>query len=294
MEKRAHLREAMTMPNPDFSMKVTPSHTTGLNRTNISPHWHEEMELLYFTKGSALCKCNNQSFEVHPGDLIVVNCNELHSGVNLTEDVYYYCIILDPHILSSRVIDLCDSKYINPIIDNTILFKNHIVNDPSIQGFIENINKEYTERKVGFELAIKSYLYGLFVLLMREHVETVLTDSQVKQRMKNIKRFNTILEYIEENFRRDLTLEAISETAHMSKYHFCRMFKQMTGHTVSHYINSLRIQEADDLLMTSDMSISEIAFQVGFHDTSYFSRIYKKFKEASPSDRRHNVEKDSK
>ncbi|WP_105617715.1 AraC family transcriptional regulator [Vallitalea okinawensis] len=286
MDKPAELRETMTMPNPDFSMKVNPIHTKGVSQCCVYPHWHEEMELLYFTEGSALCKCNNKSFVVRSGDLIVVNCNELHSAINLSENVRYYCIILDPHILSSRIIDLCDSKYINPIIDNTILFKNLISNDKEVSQCIETINSEYTQRQMGFELAIKSTLYRLFVLLMREHVDTILTDSQVKQRMKNMERFNKVLSYIEANFAIELTLESISEHAHMSKYHFCRMFKQMTGHTVSHYINSVRIQEADRLLITTDLSIGEIAFKVGFRDTSYFSRIYKQIKNISPTEKR--------
>ncbi|GMQ58421.1 AraC family transcriptional regulator [Vallitalea sediminicola] len=283
------LREKMTMPNPDFCMKLMKNHSKGINSTAVYTHWHREMELLYIIEGSALIKCNDKSFIVNEKDLVVVNCNEIHFGQNLTEDFRYYCIILDPHILNSRIIDLCDSKYINPIIENRILFKNLIVNDESVQQCIESINDEYTNRQVGFELCIKASLYKLIVILMRRYINTVLTDTQVKYRTQNIDRFNRILKYIENNYTNDLTLDHMSEQAHTSKYHFCRMFKKMTGHTVTHYINSIRIQEADNLLINSDLSISEIAYCVGFHDTSYFSRIYKSIKDTSPSNRRKNI-----
>lgn len=286
MKGEQRFKEKMTMPNPDFSMKVMPSRVKGVNSTNISPHWHEEMELLYFTKGSSSIKCNNKSFTVHKGDLIIANCNDLHSGINLTEDVHYYCIILDPHILNSRLIDLCDSKYITPIIDNTLLFENHIVDNVAIQRCIELIIDEYTHRECGFELAIKAGLYNLLVLLLRKHVQVILTDSQVKSRMKNINRFNPIIQYIDTHYAEELSLEKISELAHMSKFHFCRLFKQMTGHTVTHYINSIRIQNAERLLASSDLSVSEIAYTVGFQDTSYFSRIFKSIKGISPSKKR--------
>lgn len=280
------LQEKMTMPNPDFCMKLTKNHSKGLNSTAFYTHWHREMELLYILEGSALFKCNDKSFIVNKKDLVVVNCNEIHYGQNITEDLKYYCIILDPHILNSRIIDLCDSKYINPIIENRILFNNVIINDKLVEEYIESINHEYTNRQVGFELSIKASLYRLIVLLMRNYIREVLTDTQVKYRTLNINRFNGILKYIEDNFTDDLTLEHMSEQAHMSKYHFCRMFKKMTGDNVTHFINSLRIQEADNLLINSGLSISEIAFNVGFHDTSYFSRIYKDFKNISPSRRR--------
>lgn len=286
---KSSLREKMTMPDPDFSMKLMKQSSKGINTTAVNTHWHREMELLYITGGSALCKCNNTSFVANEGDLVVVNCNEIHFSQNLTHDLCNYCIILDPHILNSRFVDLCDSKYIIPIIENRILFKNLIVNDKGVQDCIESINNEYSNREMGFELSIKASLYKLIVLLMRKHIETVLTDTQVKYRMKNINRFNAIIEYIENNYTTDLNLDHISEQAHMSKYHFCRMFKKMTGHTVTHYINSIRIQEAENLLINTDLSISEITYTVGFHDTSYFSRIYKNFKDISPSEKRKNA-----
>lgn len=283
---KSSLREKMTMPNPNFSVKLTEQSSKGINTIAINTHWHKEMELLYITKGNTHCKCNNKSFVANEGDLIVVNCDDLHFCQNLSPELHYYCIILDPHILNSRFIDLCDSKYITPIIENRILFKNLIVNDKAIQDCIHSIANEYNTRELGFELSIKASLYKLIVLLMRKHIETILTDIHVKYRMKNINRFNAIIAYIENNYTKDLSLDNISTYAHMSKYHFCRMFKKMTGHTATHYINSIRIQEAENLLINTDLPISEITYSVGFHDTSYFSRTYKSFKDISPSEAR--------
>lgn len=286
MMDKSSLKEKMTMPDPNFPMKLNKLQSKGVQKTAIYAHWHREMELLYITKGSGLCRCNNNAFDVHPGDLVVVNCNEVHYCQNITEDFEYDCIIIDPYILNSRFIDLCDSKYITPIIENRILFNNHIVGDAAVGACITSINSEFTHREVGFELALKAALYQLIVLLMRQHIARILTDVQVKYRMKNIDRFNHIIKYIETHYANDLTVDHMSHQAHMSKYHFCRMFKQMTGHTVTHYINSVRIQEAENLIVNTDMSISEITYAVGFHDTSYFSRIYKMFKEISPSEKR--------
>lgn len=283
---KSTLKEKMTMPDPNFPMKLNKLCSTGVQKTAIYAHWHREMELLFITKGSGLCRCNNHVFEVHPGDLVVVNCNEVHYCQNISEVFEYDCIILDPYILNSRFIDLCDSKYITPIIENRILFNNHIPQDADVKACITSINKEFNQREVGFELALKASLYQLIVILMRHHIARILTDVQVKYRMKNIDRFNHIIHYIETHYADDLTVDHLSHQAHMSKYHFCRMFKKMTGHTVTHYINSVRIQEADNLITHTDMSMSEITYAVGFHDTSYFSRIYKMFKEISPSEKR--------
>lgn len=286
MNKDAELRETMTMPDPNFSIKVMPLTTRGVQDNCIYPHWHEEMELLYFTKGKAQIRCNNEEYTVEAGDLIVVNCNELHTGINLTSEVSYYCIILHPDILHSRGIDLCDSKFINPILENSILFRHFIRNDDGVTACIRELITEYNHRQQGYELAVKSALYGLFVLLMRHHVDTILTDSQVKQRMKNIQRFNKVIQYLDGHYDQDLTLEQVAKVAHMSKYHFCRLFKQMTGHPLSTYLNTLRAEKAEVLLLTTSLSISEVAFQVGFKDTSYFSRMFKKRTGFTPREKR--------
>lgn len=291
MHKIPDLKEMMTMPNPNFSMKVMPLTLKGIQSRCIHPHWHEEMELLYFTAGKAIIQCNDKEYDVKAGDLIVVNCNEFHSGINLTEEVSYYCIILHPDLLHSRGIDQSDSKFINPILENTILFDHHIQQDKEILSCIDVVVEEYHKKQLGYELAIKSSLYRLFVLLMRHHVHQVLTDTQTKQREKNIHRFNEVIDYLNKNYNKELSLDHVSQLAHMSKYHFCRLFKQMTGKNLSTYVNTLRVEKAELLLVNSRESVSEIAFQVGFKDTSYFSRQFKNMKGCTPTEKRRQLQK---
>ena len=284
---KSTLHEEMTMPNKNFPIKLTNTYSKGINKVAVSTHWHREIELLFIIKGSVLCRCNNTTFTASEGDLIVVNCNELHFCQNLTEDLQYYCIIADPNFLNGRFIDLCDSKYITPIIENKILFKNIINNDKDIKNCINSINNEFNTCELGFELSIKASLYKLIVLLLRKYVSTILTDSEAQFRIKNIDCYNSVIKYIKTHYAEELNLDMLSNYAHLSKFHFCRMFKKMTGNTINHYINLIRVEESEQLLLTTDLSISQIALSVGFNDTSYFSKVYKNFKSISPSEVRH-------
>lgn len=276
------LKEQMTMPDKNFPMKIT-HYRFGKNSSRpVITHWHNEMEMLYILKGSAIAHCNEHTFHVNSGDLIVVNCQELHSMELVSDALEYQCIILDPHILNSRFIDLCDAKYITPVVENKLLFRNLVQDDPAITQCLEKMIEEYQAKAVGFELSIKSLLFELMVQLIRNHIHTILTDNQAIYRSNNIRTCNTVIQYIQAHYMEELKMDDLCQIVHLSKYHFCRMFKKTTGNTVTEYINIFRIQIAETLLLTTDMSISAVAAETGYHDASYFTKTFGKLKGMSP------------
>lgn len=246
-------------------------------------HWHEKIELLYFIKGEAIIKCNSLEILAKKGDLIVVNSNELHQGHSISQTAEYHCIIFDTSLFQSRYVDTCETKYINPISQNRILFKNKIENDKKVSKYIFEFVNEYEAKEIGYEMAVKATLYQLLVLLLRNHVQLVLTSKEYDVRMKNLKRFNGILEYIENNYNSKITIDQLCSMAHISRFYFCRVFKSITNKSLGEYLNQLRINKAEDLLKNGDVNITEAAMSCGFDDTNYFSRLFKKYKKESPS-----------
>jgi AraC-like DNA-binding protein len=246
-------------------------------------HWHEKIELLYFTKGEAIIKCNSLEVTVKKGDLIVVNSNELHQGYCVSEEAEYYCIIFDTSLFQSRYIDACETKYINPLSQNRILFKNKIESDREVSKFIHSFVKEYEAKQIGYEMAVKATIYQLLVLLLRNHVELVLSSKEYNSRMKNLDRFNSILEYIENNYSERITIDQLSSMVNMSRFHFCRVFKSITEKPLGEYLNLLRINKAEAMLKNSSVNITEAAMACGFDDINYFSRMFKKYKKVAPS-----------
>lgn len=92
-----------------------------------------------------------------------------------------------------------------------------------------------------------------------------------------------IVEYVESNLSRNLTLAELASMAHLSQYHFARTFKRTTGQSVHQYIISRRLAVGRHLLETSSLSIAQVAEQVGFADHSHFSRAFKRYYQISPS-----------
>lgn len=246
-------------------------------------HWHEQIEILYFVKGNAVIQCDSMPIEVTQGDFIVLNSNDLHSGYNPGNQVTYYCIVIDTSLLNSNFEDTCEVKYITPIAQNLIRFENKISNDNMTIECIKNIIDEYEKKETGYELSIKSSVYRLLVLLIRNHTQKVLTLREYDSRVKNLERLNIILNHIKNNYTESIDIDNLASMIGVSTYHFYHLFKNITGKTVSEYVNHVRIDKADFLLKNTGMNITEIALSTGFNDINYFSRLFKNYKKDSPS-----------
>jgi AraC-like DNA-binding protein len=88
--------------------------------------------------------------------------------------------------------------------------------------------------------------------------------------------------YINENYAEDITAEQAAEKVNMSYSYFAKSFKAATGRTFTEYLNITRINEAEQMLINTDLSVSEIATRCGYNNISYFISLYKKHKGITP------------
>jgi len=112
------------------------------------------------------------------------------------------------------------------------------------------------------------------------HFGSGIFFNKVIMNLANIKR---ALQFIDKNFHRPLSLEEVSRESGMSKYHFARTFKAVTGITFKTYHNKKRIEAAKDLLKDNEMQITNVCYSLGFNDTSYFNRVFRKYEGVTPS-----------
>jgi two-component system response regulator YesN len=179
--------------------------------------------------------------------------------------------------------DALEDKFINPIIMKTRLIE--IITTLVKVGLEAGAEQE--------KLAILSGRFVQEVLKsdtildlrnqMREVICGVIEEiSQGRKRM-NLQIFEKAVEYINENFRKGITLEDVSDHIHISPYYFSHGFKKFTGITFIEYLTKIRIKEAKKLLLTTDLNIGEIGKQVGYDDPNYFGRVFKNMEGVPPS-----------
>jgi len=98
---------------------------------------------------------------------------------------------------------------------------------------------------------------------------------------------------LDDEFAETWSLARAAGLACMSEYHFCRTFKQAKGMTLGHYLTTLRVKKAQELLSKGDRSVTEVAFAVGFQSISQFNRSFKNVTSRSPSAFRRDQEASS-
>lgn len=169
MKNPAVLYEKPDIVDNDFPVKIRCRSEIGPTNVFFPAHWHQEIEFIYFLEGEAIVECGSTSIYVVGGDFIVINSNELHKGISISDTLIRYCIIVDPRLFYSEGIGICETKYILPILKNTVAIQNKISEDKKVMEQIQTIIQEYERKDTGFELVIKGRFYELFALLLRKY-----------------------------------------------------------------------------------------------------------------------------
>jgi len=96
-------------------------------------------------------------------------------------------------------------------------------------------------------------------------------------------------QFIEANYREELSLAVVARQAGMSSFYFCKMFKKFTGVPFARYVSAFRVEKAKNLLLNPNYRVSEIAFEVGFQSLTHFNRIFRRLAGQSPSEYRQQA-----
>jgi AraC-like DNA-binding protein len=238
-----------------------------MNRTS-----HDNHLLMYCTQGKGWVTTGKQSLQVKSGDLLCLPQGIAHSyGADNSDPWTIYWV----HYSGALSAD-----YNNFFAgDNTVI---KIGIQPRLRADFEAL---FGLRKAGYSTV--EFVYGASQLRQMLSYVAVLA----KRRLYKQSRFN--LDDIEElmtmHIHRSLDLESLAAQAQLSKYHFSRKFKQLTGHSPIQHFLHLKIQHACLLLDTSNSSIKHIAIELGYGDAYYFSRLFKQVMGLSPRDYRSKL-----
>jgi AraC family transcriptional regulator len=142
------------------------------------------------------------------------------------------------------------------------------------------------EGLLGGKLYAESLATALAITLIRDHSSLGRKAARraARERAGGLSRraLEEVIDYIGDNLQKDLTLAKIAGAAHMSPYHFSRLFKESTGLAPHQYVIERRVQRAKELLGSTALPIAEIAFLCGFANQSHLNRHFKRLLGVSP------------
>ncbi len=148
--------------------------------------------------------------------------------------------------------------------------------DPFMRGFVLEMFREYTNRRVYYEIIGECHLTELFCRLVRDYI-----GSGGARSSDRTSRVGYIIQYIIENHS-TLTLDVLAQKVGYSKNYLCRLLLQSTGRTFTQLLNAAKIDAASRLLRHSQLSIAEIASHTGFNTVEHFYRVFRELRGVTP------------
>ncbi|MBD2867478.1 helix-turn-helix transcriptional regulator [Paenibacillus arenilitoris] len=254
-------------------------------------HWHEHFEIIIMREGSAVFHIDSRPYVADTGDVILIPGGGLHVGYALKEEnVRYDCIVLNASLFNDWVHDPVHAQFVAPYLEGRLRFPvKPAEQDNAVLRYyslLEEAVAELTEKPPAYQLVVKSKLHALFTLLSRTFLERQSGGKTSEPYFANRERFKQLIGWIETCFAEKMSVEQAAKQVSLNPYHFCKLFKKLTGRTFVEYVNVCRMNEAERLLHESSDSIAEIASRVGCENANYFTKLYKQYKGMTPSQAR--------
>jgi AraC family transcriptional regulator len=168
--------------------------------------------------------------------------------------------------------------------DSVVTFRARSVeSDERLARLARDLADELTEETAGQELIVGAIVEHALVHTLRRYANVRRSEHMELSRAGLVdRRIRLAVELMHAHMSRELSLEEIAAAAHLSPFHFSRLFKKLTGATPHAYLASLRAARARDLLAETDLSVTEVGARVGYMSSSHFSKAFRQSTGISP------------
>lgn len=243
-------------------------------------HWHKEWELVRIIEGSFEIHVDEEIIAAKAGDIILLRDSMMHGG--MPTNCIYDGFLFDLHGLYRNYEPV--KKSLRPIYRMEILPDVYYPKDehPELYTYVAALMDAYANKTLDIqELIALGCLSQIFAYILKNHLYTA-SHTDTLHHANRIGQISSVLEYIEHNYQASVTLDNMADVAGMNPKYFCRIFKAITHQSPMEYVIFYRIEQAANLLSTTDLPITEIAMECGFNDCSYFIRKFKNLKHTTP------------
>ena len=292
-----YVKRSRNLLQNDYPIEISCLNFTQADPLLIRWHWHEEIELEYIVSGQVYVTCEEENILASQGDLVFINQNVRHFITPVqTDGCLLYSIVVHPtFIFGFGQLEL-EKKYIAPVLHDSALKHIHITKDsPDYENYLSEIREILSLNDLkedGYELLTKSVLLRIWYQLYKMST-TLVSGSVPKTAVQDEQRVKQAILYIQEHFMERVTLEDIAGSIMVSKSECCRCFKRTLNTTPFEYLMKYRIMESTKRMHRKPQeSISEIAGSVGFNNTSYYNKIFRKYMDCTPTEYRNSIKKE--
>jgi AraC-like DNA-binding protein len=253
-------------------------------------HSHPRYEIYYFHEGRCNYVIDSRIYVLQPGDLIVMHGMTLHCANADPRLPYVRSLIhFDPGFVKEYMNRVYSEALLKPFVE----LRNHLIRleegeRSEVESLLKDMNRCYRAGEpFMYERFLLRFMDLLYIVSNRCRQPLLEAGTLQSDRERHVQK---AIRYIEEHYDEELSMDELERELHVSKYYLAKVFKEVTGHTVFHYLYNRRINEAKVLFMLErGLSVSEVGFRVGFKHLPHFSRVFKRTVGCPPEDYRKQV-----
>ena len=261
-------REFIHSTHLPLGINITTWYHTDARRKYRDSHFHDEVEIIYVNSGEISLDIQQETLKLTADQVALISSKTIHKITPLERGCVftYIQINLDEHMRDDMLTPLIFNFAQNNADTAYAIERNR----GELWDITSKIINEYKHKSTAYQAYIYAYIQMIIAYMTRQKLFRSYNPT-IRQKLVKLM---PAIEYATNNFSGKLSLEEVASKINVTKYHFCKLFKEATGQTFSAYINYVRIINAEQMLLSSDNTISEIALLCGFNSVQYFNRVF--------------------
>lgn len=275
------LSETVAYNNPLFPAFVSYEILSTYPDYSCISHWHKDMEFILIKKGIMTYNVNGRLIELTKDCGIMVNSRQFHSAFSAEHnECEFICFVLSLEILKGN--SWFYQTYIEPVTENSSC--PYLCLEPNgwTAGIVEKLERIYdaygkvpAEPSAYFKL-VENYLAVMDILYENLDIKNPRPESS------NLASIRNMVTFIEEHYREHITLTDIALSGACCKSKCSLLLKKYLCDTPITYLTKFRLKKSLSMLLNSNSSITDTAYEHGFGSTSYYCETFKKYYGISP------------
>jgi len=262
-----------------FPMTVNHDDLWSFEGKNVPIHWHNDLEINLIREGEAVFQVYQKSYRVRTGEGFLLNRNVPHSCSSPgNEHVRYSTILVRPDFLYGDFGSDVERKCFQPFLQNSaipcIYLTGFDENGKEILQKLNQVEEAFDRKRFCYELKIKGLLCEAFAMILYGHRQEL--TKFVPANLQELERLEKMLNYLNMHFTEVISLQDLADQVHLSREVCCRLFKKMTGKTITGYLEEYRVNKSFSLVQSGQYSMTQITEMVGFSNPSRFASAFRK------------------
>ena len=245
----------------------------------VAPHWHDAIEIIYLQQGELKIVIENSTYEIKNNQCVLISPNRIHS--TLCTKPNRAIVFQIPESFIQKFIPNAQSLDFNLKDPAGTLVQQGKVD--IFKDILAKMQLLVDDEPDGAVLRFNSLLFEVLFQLYHNFSTPAISAVQTRHN-KNLEKIEPILNYINENYNKPISLEEISNVAMFEPKYFCRFFKKCMGTTFLEYQNEIKVSKIYRDIISTDDKISEILERHGFTNYKLFRHLFHSHFNATPSE----------